>query len=612
MDYHDEEGEMGNGVDTDNEICRTLLKVAAAHGVKEVVCSPGSRNAPLLIAAHFCRQMRKRVVVDERTAAFIALGLSTVSREPTMLICTSGTALLNYAPAVAEAYHSGVPLIVVSADRPLRWIDQDDSQTIMQFEALRNFVKGSFDIPSSSSGPGEGEKWYANRIVNEAMLKAMKGKPGPVHINVRIETPLGNLRHYDGKELPRIVTEEVQDTLFRPEHRRGLAERGAGKRIMIVAGFLPPDHEMNRVLMSISTLPNVCIMAETLSNLHAGKDSHIIDPVLSIMTPQEKEKLRPDIVISMGGPLVSRMIKDYLRNYPPAEHWSLNRSDRLADCFECLTRIIPLNPASFLKLLYSGLKKKGRTFRPNTDVPSTNENATPADDYASGWREMRSRAQRYLSDYVKNIPWCDMKAFRIISGMVPREYNLFLSNGTAVRYDQLFATNCHATYCNRGVSGIDGCTSTAIGGAIAYRGNKTKDNNNPRPTLLITGDTSFGYDAGALACEMIPEGMKIILIRNGGGGIFRFIGATSSLPEEILGKYFCAPMELPVGSLCKAYGLVYIKITNEKELVRNLKEFLGNPTPGIMEILTDGKTSAEVLHGYFKNPDFQVSERLKI
>ncbi|MDE7351068.1 MAG: 2-succinyl-5-enolpyruvyl-6-hydroxy-3-cyclohexene-1-carboxylic-acid synthase, partial [Muribaculaceae bacterium] len=184
-------------INTSNVYCRQIVELIRAHGVQTAYCSPGSRNAPLILAMEACGEIKKRVVIDERSAAFQAYGCALVERCPVALVCTSGTAVLDYAPAVAEAYYSGVPLIVVSADRPSEWIDQDDSQTIRQFGVLRNIVKGSYDVRAIPEGSGmeytSRMRWNINRTVNEAMLKALEGKPGPVHINVQLSDPLGEM-----------------------------------------------------------------------------------------------------------------------------------------------------------------------------------------------------------------------------------------------------------------------------------------------------------------------------------------------------------------------------------------------------------------------------------
>ena len=188
-------------INTSNYYCRQIVALLHAHGVRTAYCSPGSRNTPLLVALDACGEISKRIVVDERSAAFQAYGCALVEKSPVALICTSGSAVLDYAPAVAEAYYSGVPLIVVSADRPREWIDQDDSQTIRQYRILDHIVKGSYDvraIPEGSSREySEEVKWTVNRTLNEAMLKALEGKQGPVHINVQLAEPLGEISQFD-------------------------------------------------------------------------------------------------------------------------------------------------------------------------------------------------------------------------------------------------------------------------------------------------------------------------------------------------------------------------------------------------------------------------------
>jgi 2-succinyl-5-enolpyruvyl-6-hydroxy-3-cyclohexene-1-carboxylate synthase len=167
-----------------------LATLLASHGVKRAVLSPGSRNVPLLVAVSKEPSIETEVVVDERSAAFMALGMASISGCPVALVCTSGTALLNYAPAVAEAYYRHIPLVVVSADRPHCWIDQDDSQTIRQQGALASIVKASYDISADAVTPDD--DWYANRVINDALINATTGCKGPVHINMQINEPLGN------------------------------------------------------------------------------------------------------------------------------------------------------------------------------------------------------------------------------------------------------------------------------------------------------------------------------------------------------------------------------------------------------------------------------------
>ncbi|MDE5807564.1 MAG: 2-succinyl-5-enolpyruvyl-6-hydroxy-3-cyclohexene-1-carboxylic-acid synthase, partial [Muribaculaceae bacterium] len=216
--------------DTDHYYCRILLDVLEVHGVKDIIASPGSRNAPLLISCSYRSSINVQVITDERTAAFFALGVAAISRKPVALICTSGTALYNYAPAIAEAFYQGLPLIVISADRPYYWIDQNDSQTLIQPGSLSKIVKGSFNIPVES--PEKNIEWYVNRISKEAAILSPDGKPGPVHINVEIEAPISGIKE-NTEEIQRSIRTIPSAASLHPRYIEELRGRLAGKRIIV-------------------------------------------------------------------------------------------------------------------------------------------------------------------------------------------------------------------------------------------------------------------------------------------------------------------------------------------------------------------------------------------
>ena len=565
-------------INTSNVYCRQIVELLRAHGVRTAYCSPGSRNAPLLLAVDACEEISKRVVIDERSAAFQAYGCSLIEQRPVAVICTSGTAVLDYAPAVAEAYYSGVPLIVVSADRPKEWIDQDDSQTIRQYGVLDNIVKGSYDvraIPEGSLGEyTEQMQWNVNRTVNEAMLKALEGKHGPVHINVQLSDPLGETQ-IAVPSLERTVIHISQTEALSQETIKALAEEMAGGRVMLVAGFSVPDHRLDKAVRTFAAYPNVTVMAETLANLHDPQSlSTMIDAVLCDMTEEQLERMRPDIVISMGGALVSRMLKQYLRGYPPRYHWSLGHSNYLCDCFKTLTHRIDVSPAPFLRQLCGAIRKSRRIIR---------------SDYSSQWHELRKTSFSHARTYIDHSPWTDLKAFDYILSYGKFD-NIFVSNGTAVRYSQLIPHSCHAEYCNRGVSGIDGSTSTAVGGAWAYNGK----------TCLLSGDISWLYDSGASALADVPFDMRMIVLDNSGGGIFRFVKATSVIPEETLESYFCVRHLPQAAGIAEAYGIETMEAADMAGLKAGLKWLREESDfPRLLVVKTPPKESAEVLKGYF-------------
>lgn len=570
-------------INTSNQYCREIVNLLATHGVRTAFCSPGSRNVPLLVALNACTEIDKRVVVDERSSAFQALGFSMVKQMPVALVCTSGSAVLNYAPAIAEAYYAGVPLIVISADRPREWIDQDDSQTIRQFEVLDHIVKGSYDVRAIAEHDNvfpNKVAWHINRTVNEAMTCAMSGKKGPVHINVQLDSPLGELE-IESKDYCRKVTLTKVSETVDAAVMRDLASMALHSRIMVVAGFGYPDNQMNTALRYLQNLPNVVMMAETIANLKGiPADSHMIDSVLCMMGEDEKEAMRPDIVISFGGALVSRMLKEYIRKYPPCAHWSVGHSNYFGDCFQSMTERIEISPQIFLKQLYHSVCKLRR--RPGFKSGSN-------DDYSDSWRSLREYADNVNCDFVHQSPWSDLGVMDSILGFFSSE-NIFLSNGTPVRYAQLINHKFHAEYCNRGVSGIDGCTSTAIGGALAYSGQ----------TVLITGDMSWIYDSGASTLGSVPPSMTIIVIDNGGGAIFRFIGSTSTLPEDFKERYLCTESHIDILRIAETYGFETRSMDSFQQM-NATKNWLMRKTnhPKLLYIKTSGQISADLLKAYF-------------
>lgn len=555
------------------------MDLLSIHGVRTAYCSPGSRNAPLLIALDACDDITKHIVVDERSAAFQAYGCALIEQGPVALICTSGTAVLDYAPAIAEAYYSGVPLIVVSADRPREWIDQEDSQTIRQFGVLSHIVKGSYDVRAIPEGYAreytEDVKWTVNRTVNEALLKALDGKPGPVHINVQLSEPLGELSDEPILQERMVTLFPAADTLPTGILKE-LAETAAKSKILLVAGFSQPDNSLDKAVRMFSSLPNVAVMAETLANLHDPQPmSSMIDSVLCDMTDEDKERMRPDLVISFGGALVSRMLKQYLRDYSPRYHWSLGHFNYFCDCFKALTHKIEIDPASFMRQLSGKIRKLKMNI---------------SSDYSSLWQEYRMKSKLMTKDFISKAPWSDLKALDYIFSNY-RFDNLFLSNGTAVRYSQLLPHGCHAEYCNRGVSGIDGSTSTAVGGAWAYQGK----------TCLISGDISWLYDSGASALNWLPYDMRMIVIDNSGGGIFRFIKSTSGIPSKILERYFCVK-ELPnVSDISSAYAIDTMEVSSMEQLKEGV-EWLSEESeiPRMLVVKTPSEESAMILRDYFK------------
>lgn len=563
--------------DTDKLYCRILLDVLEAHGVKEIVASPGSRNAPLLISCSYRHTIKTHVVTDERNAAFMAMGISMVSKRPVAIISTSGTALYNYAPAIAEAYYQGIPLIVISADRPFHWIDQEDSQTLIQNSTLSNIVKKSYNIPVESDN--REIEWYVNRVANEAIILSTTGKQGPVHINIQFDAPLSNISNRNDYSCERFIKTLAPAPFFSSSQLNELTEGLAGKKILVVVGYLKPENELNKYLSLFSMLPGVKVLCETISNIHLAGNPYAIDSVISGLSDNTKHSLRPDIVISIGGALVSGMLKSFIRKEAP-DVWTLGDSYFGTDVFKNLKLNINIKPGFFFKALYYSLRNYYKKYP---------EKVNDLNKYTDLWKHIQDDQLNMRNQFVDSIEWSELKAFRYILNNIPRNYNLFLSNGTCVRYAQLFTTSIpHASYANRGVSGIEGTNATAAGCSIAY-----KD-----PTILLTGDMSFSYSPGVMGLESIPKNFKIIVINNKGGGIFRFISPTRYIEHR--DRFFCADQNIPVRKLAEAYEWKYLKAENEKKLSDVFKEFIEYKSNAILEIVADEEYSASILRKYMR------------
>ena len=549
---------------TDKLQCQILVETMHFHGVNHAVVSPGSRNAPLIIALSRSR-IKTHIVVDERSAAYVALGMAQQLKAPVALVCTSGTALLNYAPAVAEAYYQKIPLIVVSADRPQEWIDQDDSQTIRQFKALDQFVKRSYDIPARCDD--DTAVWYAERIAHDAMMEATSLRRAPVHINVQLAEPLNGLTTEPYK-LRRIHHFPSYDGICRDDIIK-LKGQLLHKRVMIIAGFMELNEPLRQALNAIAVNDYAVVLTETISNMADDFTINAIDRTLLAIDENDK-RYYPDVVITIGGAIVSRKIKAFLRKVKP-DHWYVGLNDVTVDCFQSLTRRIEANPDTFIPTLF--------------------QDSLTVKSFCTIWQDAHTAGLLRHHKYLEKIGWSDMKAYETIFDFYqqnPDNLIMHLSNGTTIRYAQLFGDRVIApNFCNRGVSGIDGCTSTAIGAAMVNG-----------PAVLITGDMSFLYDISALSAITPKLQLKIVVVDNGGGGIFRFIDSTSSLPE--LEKYFVVKRNLDVEKVAASFGIKTYRADNADSLYEQLSNMMVEDGPAVLVVKTDGKRSAEILKNYFK------------
>lgn len=553
---------------------RILADLLVGHGIRNVVISPGSRSTPIVVAISHRKELKTTIVVDERTAGFVALGIAIQSGRPVALICTSGTALLNYAPAVAEAYYRCVSLIVVSADRPQQWIDQDDSQTIRQFEALENIVNLSVDI--SSDYEAKDFIWYTNRQINDAILAASAQRPGPVHINMRFDEPLGELidkNAYEQKVENRLIKSVKPDLALSTSYIRKIVKENVAPpaKVLFVIGFLPPNHKLLKAFNKLADINNIAVLYEAQSNLqHIEGGCGRIDYALSQLDDEELKKLKPDLVISLGGSLVSRKIKKWLRSCSNIRHWHIGFGprNRSVDAFKCLETRFEVDPVMFM----TGFASAVQPYKHNN--PSK---------YKREWEKLNNT--KPLSE---NPKWSDLQVVTALVAGLDNKTNLHVSNGTSIRYLQLTDyRHIHRIECNRGVSGIDGSTATAIGASMIY----------PGSTVLLTGDMSARYDIGSLTLDNIPSRFSLVVLNNGGGDIFRVIGSTRNLDERE--DFFACPSSLSFEKMALATGFDYERVTNLEELNEAVKHINAKRSlPLLVEVVTIGNENAEILRSF--------------
>ncbi len=531
---------------TDKAIVRILAELCKAHGVQEVVLSPGSRNAPLSVAFNRMPGMTCRVVVDERSAGFFALGVASATSRPVVVVCTSGTALLDLAPAVAEAYYQSVPLIVVSADRPKEWIDQNDSQTIRQEGALANFVKRSYQLPMREEAD---DLWYANRMVNEALVLAQSGRKAPVHINVPLSEPLYGLCEADLSSARVIRAASLHPFRLDDSVVEAYASQiNDAKRVMVLAGFMRNGDALADLFAQWAKLPNVAVVAEPISNACSTATMNHPELFFSSIDEAESQGFEPDILITVGGAIVSKSAKLFFRKHPPMSHWHVGVEEWMIDTFRCLTDRIDVEPQIFFRQLLEKL-------------------AIRDSSYSVSLRTHMTKVLQHQEASLAEERWGETLAFKILLESLPDSVALHLSNGLSVRLGQRFPWR-HSVrfFANRGTSGIDGATSTAVGYSVA----------SDLPTVLLTGDISFLYDSNALWNDFLSSKLKIVVINNGGGGIFRRLPGPPTLPE--METYFETPHRVDFAKLAAAYGVGYAKATDAHSLSDALKHLFEEKT----------------------------------
>ena len=542
-------------------LAQSIIEILRAKGITNIVISPGSRNAPLTIGLASNPDFKCYSIADERSAAFFAVGMAQQKIKPVAVVCTSGSALLNYYPAFAEAFYSQIPFIVISADRPQSKIDIGDGQTIRQENVFANHSLFNANLTENASDEND-------FLINEAINMAF-AKRGPVHINAPFEEPLYETVSELSVE-PKVIAALSNDFFFDEPISEYASIWNQSKKKLVLVGVNEPNAIEQRFLDILANDPSVVVMIETTSNLHHPQFINTIDSIITPFTHEDFIDFQPEILVTFGGMIVSKRIKAFLRKYQPRHHWHIDDL-RAYDTFGCLTKHFEVQPNLFFQ-----------SFFMLTETVESNYNK-----YLQSVKALR---QQKSIEYLAKIPFTDFKVFEKVIPALPKNSQLQISNSSSIRYAQLFdIEKSIEVFSNRGTSGIDGSTSTAIGAAVGSK----------KPNVFIAGDIGFFYDSNALWNNYIPKNFKIILINNGGGGIFRILPGHDETP--LFNTFFETSHCLTAEYLAKMYGLNYLTASSETTLDESLKVLFSNDEkPILLEVFTPTLENDKVLLQYFK------------
>lgn len=551
-----------------------IATICSAHGIQSAIISPGSRSAALTLAFVRHPKIETRVVPDERSAAFIALGMAQQQDKPVALVCTSGSAAYNYAPAIAEAFYQEIPLLVFTADRPPEWVNQYDGQTIQQSGIFGKHVKASFDLQVDAQHPDS--KWHANRTINEAVIAA-KYKRGPVHVNVPMREPF----YPESNEVVsfpdvRIIQNRKLD--FNIEHLDWIRLGGEWqrhKKKAIVIGQMGYTKSVQTSLYRFAEKAGIPVIADVISNQHDLPG--VITNQDSFLQPQlnsNHKDLAPTLLITLGKSLISKSLKLFLRNTPPEQHWHIDTSSQLNDTLQNVTEVIRLKPEVFFGEFVRYIGGKGDF------------------TFLNAWQKADHLANEQKGKFLKQRKFSEFQAFGVALEYLPDKSLAHFANSMSVRYANIWSVPKNKSiqvFANRGTSGIDGSNSTAVGASLSQK----------QMVTLFTGDMAFFYDRNAFWHNYNLKNLRVIIFNNHGGGIFRMIDGPKRQPE--LEEYFETKQKLTAENTAKDFGFEYVHCSNLKELRVILEDFFKNSKNAkVLEIQTNSERNTEVFSEYKK------------
>jgi len=529
-----------------------LGPVLEGLGIRHVILAPGSRNAPLMQLFTSGNRFSCHSIVDERSAGYVALGMARQLGRPVAVVTTSGTAVLNLSPAVAEAFQQNIPIVVLTADRPREILSQFNNQVTDQRAPYFNHSKGFYEFPAQFRDMSSLEQGI--RAVEQLVREALREPAGPVHVNLPLAEPL--YVPLPGPALSRVTVNAPSEELPVPEV---LPAVGPGeKKILILAGMGPGNEKVKGALELLLAHRQAVVVAENISNLNAT--SFVTNPelVLAGATEEERRALAPDLILAFGLQVVSKRLRLFAEDCPDADLRSLEEGTDPAELFRELAGIRPC------------------------------ENR-----YLNLWKEIEGRELARMQSFLKEAPFGNLTALARILEVLPAGTVVHLGNSATIRYSQLLPARSDLSYfSNRGISGIDGSLSTAVGSAMV----------SDQRHLLIMGDLSFVYDSNGLWNKDFPENLKMVVLNDGGGGIFRLLDGPDRMDffEEFSITHHPVSLELLAG----AFGRRFARASGTEELENQLPA-LCNPDNrlSVLEVDTTGSENSRIFKSLFTKSD---------
>ena len=578
-----------------NEYIATLVDEFAQLGITHAVFSPGSRSTTMAMLFREHGAFETYMNIDERSAGFMASGIAKAHRKPVILVCTSGSAVAHYMPAVLEAQYSGVPLIILSADRPHTLQHVGAPQTVDQQKLFGTAVNYYEEL----AVPQQDHYYtYPRLVARKAYMKAMDVKRGPVHINVPLFEPLVpelDRKHFECGRLPfSVVSGTIQ-----PSDVRAIHDLLKNKNVLILAGPSANPDDIEAIL-ALSYMFNAPILGDPLSNMRSVRDERVITSYDAVLTQESyRDVLQPDCILQIGQMVVSKRV----------QQWVASMKDRT------IISVSPTmdytNPAGnttlFVQSTLHGLVEALNTqisglysMEHNDCRDGIDEKLdTDGNNYLSTWIDVDTVGRKQLDTVAREQELFEGYTIHLLQELLPKNSQLVVANSMSIRdMDYFWSGNRHSAiiYGNRGVNGIDGTVSTALG--IATNG---------MPTVLLTGDLTFFHDLNGLAvAKTHPLNVTIIVHNNDGGGIFEYLPQKGTPHFDYL---FSTAQGLDYSGLAPLYDIDFVRVLSNDELKNALQNYVGTAGVHVIEIPTSKERSRE-LHKIYTTIPTNKEDRL--